>query len=1652
MQNNVSLKFDSLDIYNLAIYNNSIPLIDEVIVTNNSDFSLKNVEVEISSCPSFFSPFIKKIGNISSGRFVVFNPHDLEIDLTKVMYSSQALNSVITFKVNSLTETVFETSKSITLLPYDFLPPLNIYTELISSFVTPSQEEIKSVLPLVFEHIKNEHKIPVNQDMWNYNDKNTTSAIINAIYYAVCDLKITFNTAILNDNIAEKIKLPESVLLYKNATGIEIALLVASISEKLGINTFVTVLSEKVLVGFFYTDDTFNTSVSDDARAFNNCIDGKSDNFVLIDTTSMINGISVPFETSSMTAQKALDLCETPIVIDITRSRKNGYLPMPSRIKQNGNLIFENHLSSPTFPENDFTLFKDIDTFTNKIKNNVVNKVNNRTLTSIDLGSTAFFIGNTKLIMGKLLFNQSASIKSFPISNATDNEFDFLDKLSKLNSNIDSSDVSSVINAFHDKSTLANVISSIKEQIKDGVCNAYVVHGIIRYTFNHEIFCAPLFISPIHLYDFSIKLISSKLIINPLLTDIFSKLDIKFDFDKYASDPTDSYDELFSELSVLFNDYIDISLFDISCLAVFSVENEEISRLLTADYFKRSKTLKSVFENQKIPSTTQSENLSQLDLPCFLNDCQQKALRAALSNNITVVRGANCSGKTLVSSCIAFKSLQKGEKVLYLSDSKSNTDDFISMAKKFGFEDNTVVISEPQHNTNSFRIKSSVENIKTALNESKEKLSEKVKNNTDYYESVHSVKEIGFSLFEVISQYERYRTFPYSVTFTNEEISKLKRDNVVKWFDLVSSLSKAGADCKEPHANPLGYIRKCNFSYDFKSQAASLLNQHISLSQDFINMQNSLAQYLGVETAIMREQQTQTLIKMLELIEKNGKFIHYGIFLNKNIYQAFSAIENMVLQCENIFEIKSYLKNEFTDDIVLLDPEALLSEWRAANSKFAFTKSSALSLVKNKLKAYAKNPKLVTNENFVELVSKILKFKGATELIEENSNLVYEITGIDIKTSLELGHSDIFETIKKFIETSKQYLILISEIYDGEEEPNIIYNHSYALFKNPERLKSEIASMFSSFVTLHNSYKDSERTLSDVLELDILLAKEQNNKLWYYFVSQFFERILENIDLLKYWCNWNVEKSKAINSGLQNVVKLYENEPISSSDIKNAFLKGFFKSVSEYFLSSDTRVNNFSSEKFESELEEISDMISIHQKLLKEDLSYTVSENACDYIKNVLNMPIQDAENKLKATYSFDFTDGKHLPLLQSVKPCFICDSPYKLTKFIGAKPYFDLVIVDSESYNSYYEYFLLLGMTDRLTVFENKCSEFGKILCSIGAPIVNLEWLYNTNYCFELVNELFYKNSLSFSPSVNELKKGINIVKQLGNYDRKKTRVNVIEASAVVDEIVKYVSTGSDLSVGVYTMTEEQKNLTELLLQKRIGEQIANIKSSANLFIRSFSSATYEVRDVIIFSTVFSEEEHSKYKEPITKTIPELSSSDSEEKLIDILTSAKSEFSLITSLSEEMLDNFKTTEKNYCVFKKTLRRFFDNSSAKIQEINTSVYAENSIIRQVKHHIQSLGYKVELGVGCNNSKIDIAVKSKENDKYLLGIVFDQTAYINSENFFGRNLILSDLKNRANWKIHRIYTVEWFENQNKQLDIISQLLSGDKFENQFTIHP
>lgn len=1650
MSNVISISAECLDLYSIALCHNRIQLISSITLKNISDFNLKNLEFEITSTPEFFSDYSVRIGEISSGRYMRISNVDLSIDTTRLSYLSTAVSSSVRISVKSQGEILAESVEQILLLPYDNVPSLSSYPELTAAFVTPRQPEVALLGDNVYKFL-NDSSVPVNMDMWDRDDRETSYSVIKAIYNAVRDLRITYNISpILIDNKNLKIKLCENVLSYKNANTLEVAILFASVCEYLGYNPMIAFCSGKVYVGAFFKQMSQLSPISDDGRIVTRLNDGISFDCCIVDPSSMFNGANISFEDSAKMANKGLLESEYPLIVDIMECRKAGINPIHNRIQKDGNIIFE-EVPLRTF-EQKFKIPSNTRSLSSQVKTSIFKNDSSSPLVFVPDKRSAFLVGSGKSILTKFIFNARVYLKSFSVQGVVSQDpKQMMSALLKLNLNSDITDISDTISTLYEKGEFEKRFIKLIDTEKSK-SNLYLALGLVSGEIEKIAISAPLVLIPASLsYDsqsFALSISRNAALINNAVFDYISEIiDFKLPDEIYDYDIIEDYERIIQILKeALAIGGIDI--LDAAFLVKAPYEAYLASAASTPEFFESSEIMSALLSKKKFTSSefisVNSDNLQPgfFDMPILLDSTQANAFNAALANEISIVSGPNGSGKTRVASSLAFDTIAKGGSVIYASSSDSNIYKFTSYAKETGLSDFSFTVSKNNLQKNSFNFKES-EVDESELSALKEHIEASHSHVANYYTALHKVRDIGFSLYEAVSQYERYKTFPYSVNFTNSDVSALSKDDVVRWFDVVSNLAKAGADAHEPYNNPLMYVKCKEFSYDLKSNALLALAEYRGISSDFIKSQNKIAEFLGIEVSIIKESQTESLVSLVNLILENISYIYPNAYERKGIEGEFVTVETFLEAAAKFFDIKEFLDNHFSQDVLTLDADSLMNDWRAASLRFAIAKAGAQNSVKNKLKVFCHDPHTVTTDNTYELLAKISTYKQLMGKITEISPVIKQIFGVDIQYETSKANKEIFADLKKSIDITRRYNSLVLELYDSEKHPEEIYHHNDSLFSNRERFLKDLEELYESFNALSKSLSQSEEGLESLLSLDIQKAKHDNSKIWYYFVEKFLDRMIDNIDLLKHWCYWNREQEKAESVGLSGVVSLYTTEQITYNDIKNAFLKGFFKTVSEFILSCEPNINNFSKDNFEL----------VETSLISEADRYRKINNSVVYNRclSSIKANLTEFDDKImQLKRDFEYNDKFHnvslssKALLRKVKPCIITKGLSHFSQLNDGYKY-DLLLIDAADEFSWEEMCLLMPLAKKVVFFTEGCNncKFLSYIKDIGVPVYQLSWIYSYNFSTRLVNKLFYSECTTFVlPDAD--KKGIRVIRQKATYDRKNTRTNFIEASAVVDEIMKKLESSCLSSFAVIAMTEEQASLIELLFTKRIQSLGDNMKKAflsrtEPFYIASLDKATFNPCDTVIFSTTFSVEERPKYNDTISRTIPELTTGNARQKLINALLCAQNEFVLVTSLDEDVLKKFKTLVPDYSVFKEILSYLCGSSNFPDAEMNKAPRIENSIIRQVINHIESLGYRADVDIGTNSCRIDLAVKNKDGDGYLFGIVFDETAYMFGGDTISRALIYKNLEKNLGWKILRIYTVEWFENSPKQLDIISELL-------------
>jgi hypothetical protein len=304
--------------------------------------------------------------------------------------------------------------------------------------------------------------------------------------------------------------------------------------------------------------------------------------------------------------------------------------------------------------------------------------------------------------------------------------------------------------------------------------------------------------------------------------------------------------------------------------------------------------------------------------------------------------------------------------------------------------------------------------------------------------------------------------------------------------------------------------------------------------------------------------------------------------------------------------------------------------------------------------------------------------------------------------------------------------------------------------------------------------------------------------------------------------------------------------------------------------------------------------------------------------------------------------------------------------------------------------------------------------------------------------NVNYYENKLLTFPSSDDLNRKVKYHHVNGFYDKGKTRTNKFEA----DEIVQYIkshyndSKKRKLSVGVVTFSQTQQNLIEDKLQKLFMsdpklEEFAN-ESDEPLFVKNLENVQGDERDIILFSVCYAPDEEGK----MSMNFGPLNRDGGWRRLNVAVTRARYEMHIFATLQTDQIDLSRTSAKGVAGLKAFLQ-FAEKGhlSVRHEDVQETLNKQH-LSASISKMLQKKGLEVKCNIGTSGFKVDIGIVHPDKpQQYILGIVVDGHYYYNAHTTNDREMVMPSVLKALGWNIHRIWTIDWYENSDKVIDTI-----------------
>ncbi len=421
---------------------------------------------------------------------------------------------------------------------------------------------------------------------------------------------------------------------------------------------------------------------------------------------------------------------------------------------------------------------------------------------------------------------------------------------------------------------------------------------------------------------------------------------------------------------------------------------------------------------------------------------------------------------------------------------------------------------------------------------------------------------------------------------------------------------------------------------------------------------------------------------------------------------------------------------------------------------------------------------------------------------------------------------------------------------------------------------------------------------------------------------------------------------------------------------------------------------------------------------------------------------------------------------IQGLKPCFMM-SPMSVAQFLEpGRIHFDLVVMDEASQLRPEDALGAIARGAQLVVVgdpkqlpptayfqrtiddeteesdDNSAVAEGESILDVAwgcyQPARRLRWHYRSQHesLIRFSNQEFYDGDLVLFPSAYEKHDDLGVKYVPVSDGIFENRKNPVEAGMVVDAILDHIRCYPSESLGVVTMNFEQRELIEELLDKKLkDDSVSNawIESGAGtpneFFIKNLENVQGDERDVIFVSVTYGRDSQGNYYQRFAG----VNSKSGHRRLNVLITRAKKRTVVFSSLDPDFIRDEPGTAWGVRALKGYMR--FAKSGVTAQpQISPGAEPSNEHEAAVSFVLRSHGYEVVPQVGVSGYFIDLGVRHPiKPGAWLLGVEFDGKSYHSGRSARDRDRLRQMALENQGWKIHRIWSTDWFKNRKSEVD-------------------
>ncbi len=1691
---NIQIEAAVSPVINYSMHRNRIPVVKRVRIMNETAEDMLGVNLHVSTQPPFADTYSTAIARIGCGEMMEIANLPLQVSAQHLANMTEGFPAMMQFILEKDGQVLSREELPVDVNAYDEWPGVLASPELLAAFVTPNGFQIAEMLQIA-SRIMGEWTGSASLDGYQSGDPNRAKQQAAALYEAVKSLGIGYVVPPASfEEGGQRIRLCDEIIKEKLATCLDLAVLFASCLEAMGLHPLIIITKGHAFAGLWLEERTFPEMLQDDVYALKKRTASGVDLLCAIECTAVTADGTTFCEAEKMAREHLFDEEKFVLALDITQARAGGIRPLPRRImgKEGWELTGDEQADSPPALPGAIESVDDT-TFAEQEKPTKILQWE-RKLLDLSLRNSLLNLRLTKNVMPLLssdicaLEDALARGEDFTIAQAPSgweetiagmNSYELSGLESSKNEilklELKNRRLRTPLGQAELLSTVTNLYRNAKaSQEETGANTLYMSMGLLKWyetKGSGRPRYAPLVLIPVDIVrrsakmGYVLRLRDEEPQMNITLLEMLQQ-DFSINIENADPLPMDENGvNMKAVLAQVRRAIIDQSRWDVVesvFLGIFSFSQFVMwndIRNRSGDLL-RNKVVSSLVEGRLTwdaqPIEGNGEELEDdVFLPVSADASQLVAVKAAGEGKSFVLHGPPGTGKSQTITNIIANALAQGKRVLFVAEKMAALSVVQRRLNMIGIAPFCLEL-----HSNKSRKRDVLEQLRQAAETAKvssagefEETLKRLKETrialSGYVKELHSRQLCGKSIYELICLYEDIKDAADGIAFTQEFVQSAGVDKIILMDEAVLRAVSAAKEAKRLHSHPLAPVKRREYSQQLRLQVPDAVGAYEQALLTIERTAAALCESLAIPLPLEYEDYKALFEACLLMVKMD---VYPAVWMESE--NLADLLQDLLMAAKAGIEearLKEDMLKVWTLDAVNLDAKTLLQEWNESGGKWALPKLMGIGKVMKAVRPYSlARPQ---KENMAERLALLGEYAGARSEMEERMEGVRPyLEGFAGEDGLD------WAGLLQRAESLLQIWTPLLEIFPFADDIKRLCINGDAMMleedyiQNFRRVKAAREELYG-LLMLYPGGRGQGSS-------DGFIIREQ----------RLCQQIAAGLPELREWIFWNAARADALELGLVPVISAIEGG-MPAADVFDAYRKALYFRLIYDAIDHSPELNAFSGVIFEERIAKFREMDRRMEEIARREIYCRLAMRIPDFTREaaqssevgILQRAIRNGGRGVSLRRLFDM-----LPqLLPRLCPCMLM-SPLSVAQYIDpAQEPFDIVVFDEASQLPTSKAVgaiargreaIIVGDPNQLppTSFfmnqyfdeENLESEdLESILddcLALSAPQTHLLWHYRSRHesLIAFSNSQYYENRLLTFPSPNDRVSKVTLVNPGGHYDRSRTKQNQAEAAAIVFEIVERLSDEElrEKSIGVVTFSSVQQNLIDDMLSRVFAER-PDLEALATegiepLFIKNLENVQGDERDVILFSVGYGPDEKGK----VTLNFGPLNREGGWRRLNVAVSRARHEMKVFSTLRPDQIDLSRTLSQGVA----GLRAFLEYAQSGLQprrDLNGD--SALGIARQICKELSHLGYETRRSVGRSGYKLDICViDPSQPDEYLLGVLLDGNTYRLAKTTRDRELANISVLGGLGWRIHRVWTMDYWDNSAKVMaGIVSAIESA-----------